>query len=1353
MPQQRNRMGPGRTPSAEETAGGLEQLRRRRAAAPGALEALRALWDAGAGALRGATVATLGAAGDIESLLREVSDRSYDAAFGEKGTRTEVGDAYYKKQSVLPNSDDFNRWLPDSKAGKTGAPLEKITSVVGLPITPRAVTGVALGTQELGRQTGKMAAAAAHRAMQSEGGLGQMLTAGARPAYAVRPKGGNFDDLSMKGQLAFEGVDVPEMEGFTPTRLPATSTWANKQLTNYLRKDLGSPTDPLLQVEKDGALHFNDNDQWAPTNWQVHEAQNDYDYVLRHLRDARVGDISLEEHFKRSFPDDAEAKLMNNLKSTLGDNRVRNYNYLKRHYELSKDAPLTPWGYFSDHRLKSMNPEQFLNSFDTQNFMRSHVDVDSPDGSNLLPSRDFPPEHSVRKKLEWAENAPANTQIWRLRSGEPLNELGFNRVLDFLDQAQQPYKTFRDALPPEVADEMIAAIGRGETPPGVPQDFADQVRPWIQGGHALKPEDLSNLGVAEAVRKYSKYRDWWESEQAREKLSKGLQEQPFLALPDETKWVEIGPRPWEPPVYTLDNLKDHGFELRERVHPFDEDKVTLDDLHYQDDVEGYNAAMQKLFAELDYYHGYGSADKARQAFMELGDHYASMNWLKENFPQRHLHANERRIQRAIARIGEEDGLMTSWSAGKVEDLLPALRHVNTHPDLSNVSAGLKAEGEYMGHCVGGYCEPVMDGRTRILSLRDKRGMPHATVELNREKLPNWWADDNFMDRDRGLGKFFDEYSSDGGGQLYESYRTAFPEWMKVNHPDIYAMHKDRFEGKEAWGPVTINQVKGKGNAEPVAKYRQHVNALVKHLQESGNLDMSELPYDLDRLGYKTWRGKWYSDEAEASAAAQQEVAPVLEAINKEFPDLVANWNTVKEDAWNNNTPMGRLFYGSTNVFRGKDSTSGYTLGEVMEMLHNPTGHHTARRLWDHLDELLPQLRQMELKPEEVDEWSEFAKKAVQYLRNDLGVDDPYRRGNFVRYLADQRFANLGARAALERANRFLDDNYPDLFDYNGDMRYGYLRPMRRWEDEQRAARLPAVPGRARTLEELTAAEGDELHRMLQAEGGNFEEALYNMTQRFGIDIEDLREAALQGHWAAAFGPVQPGHAAPRQGGWDGLGPRAPRQEDPNVLEGRDLVREVNEAPRVRFDDPNNPDNRAALRAQRQADLRRDPEHNARVDEAEYMLANPDNAFPQGQPMLAHRPAIVTYFRNQGLPDLDALHMFEALQRLPLADHARANDYIEHLMGVFGGRGEVHFEDALNSAKERLLRNGNMNAEQAEETVFRIAAEEGWYRAFDGDGNLLRHEYDDDIPFAEGGVVPNRGLESLFAAAIRSRRGA
>jgi hypothetical protein len=51
------------------------------------------------------------------------------------------------------------------------------------------------------------------------------------------------------------------------------------------------------------------------------------------------------------------------------------------------------------------------------------------------------------------------------------------------------------------------------------------------------------------------------------------------------------------------------------------------------------------------------------------------------------------------------------------------------PKNKALKEALKYEGDTMQHCVGGYCEDIASGSTQIFSLRDSRGMPHATIEV------------------------------------------------------------------------------------------------------------------------------------------------------------------------------------------------------------------------------------------------------------------------------------------------------------------------------------------------------------------------------------------------------------------------------------------------------------------------------------------------------------------------------------------------------------------------------------------------------------------------------------------------
>lgn len=65
-----------------------------------------------------------------------------------------------------------------------------------------------------------------------------------------------------------------------------------------------------------------------------------------------------------------------------------------------------------------------------------------------------------------------------------------------------------------------------------------------------------------------------------------------------------------------------------------------------------------------------------------------------------------------------------------------LKHKDS-PDATG--RALKEEGNAMGHCVGSYCDPVLAGKKRIISLRNDKGQPRVTVELARIGEGNNWG--------------------------------------------------------------------------------------------------------------------------------------------------------------------------------------------------------------------------------------------------------------------------------------------------------------------------------------------------------------------------------------------------------------------------------------------------------------------------------------------------------------------------------------------------------------------------------------------------------------------------------------
>lgn len=57
------------------------------------------------------------------------------------------------------------------------------------------------------------------------------------------------------------------------------------------------------------------------------------------------------------------------------------------------------------------------------------------------------------------------------------------------------------------------------------------------------------------------------------------------------------------------------------------------------------------------------------------------------------------------------------------------REIKAVGDKAALKKQLSYEGDTMGHCVGGYCDAVLAGESRVYTLRDKAGKPHVTIEV------------------------------------------------------------------------------------------------------------------------------------------------------------------------------------------------------------------------------------------------------------------------------------------------------------------------------------------------------------------------------------------------------------------------------------------------------------------------------------------------------------------------------------------------------------------------------------------------------------------------------------------------
>lgn len=147
---------------------------------------------------------------------------------------------------------------------------------------------------------------------------------------------------------------------------------------------------------------------------------------------------------------------------------------------------------------------------------------------------------------------------------------------------------------------------------------------------------------------------------------------------------------------------------------------------------------------------------------------------------------------------------------------------------------LKYEGDTMGHCVGGYCDNVLSGRSRIFSLRDAKGQPHVTIEtspggpkgLSQEQVDALWKQA--------------EASVDGNAFDDDD---AYFEAVRRQRDKLKAAY---VEEQRASAPMDIIQIKGKQNRAPVEDYLPYVQDFVKsgtwgNIGDFGNTGLVKLP--------------------------------------------------------------------------------------------------------------------------------------------------------------------------------------------------------------------------------------------------------------------------------------------------------------------------------------------------------------------------------------------------------------------------------------------------------------------------------------------------------------------------------
>ena len=132
---------------------------------------------------------------------------------------------------------------------------------------------------------------------------------------------------------------------------------------------------------------------------------------------------------------------------------------------------------------------------------------------------------------------------------------------------------------------------------------------------------------------------------------------------------------------------------------------------------------------------------------------------------------------------------------------------------SALKTALKYEGETMGHCVGGYCPDVIEGKSRIFSLRDARGEPHVTVEVRP---------------DRQRDKYYTDWMRQQPEAIQDEVTAAAIEYNAANPKLGYGESLNKvLRDRIGEVPDEIVQIKGKANKAPKDEYLPFVQDFVR----------------------------------------------------------------------------------------------------------------------------------------------------------------------------------------------------------------------------------------------------------------------------------------------------------------------------------------------------------------------------------------------------------------------------------------------------------------------------------------------------------------------------------------------
>jgi len=282
------------------------------------------------------------------------------------------------------------------------------------------------------------------------------------------------------------------------------------------------------------------------------------------------------------------------------------------------------------------------------------------------------------------------------------------------------------------------------------------------------------------------------------------------------------------PASTQHEISGLGFDhildvLREdvatgRIRPEQLNKVSMEQAVRR--TYEYDQEMAKKMRE--------TALKQQEGFPTYKEYPEGYRWIELNLtPEQKAIAKDYQ-ERFQTELGKRVAAHPGDKSGKIPtaEIKEQLQKEMGPNPMQGLEDALKYEGNTMGHCVGGYCPDVVEGRSRIYSLRDAKGEPHVTVEVAPRKASIHGGED-----DAAYARIVDE-----ADRMFGAEAEGTQEYMSFVNNKLDLLHQDQ--------PPAIVQIKGKQNKAPKEDYLPYVQDFV------GSGQWSDVG-DLQNTGLKT----------------------------------------------------------------------------------------------------------------------------------------------------------------------------------------------------------------------------------------------------------------------------------------------------------------------------------------------------------------------------------------------------------------------------------------------------------------------------------------------------------------------